>query len=421
MVMTHRSPHRKRILWIKADPLYPLDSGGKIRTFQMLKEWHRQHDITYLALFPTGTPDAAKAHARLYSSRQTWVNWVDQPRGSVRFYLSLLKNLLFSRNPYVIDKYRSAAAEASIIELEKSNPFDIVVADFLSMSLNIDTKAIDPSKIIVFQHNVESQIWKRHYETANNSLVKAYMYVQWRRYQTFEAEMCSKYKGVIAVSEDDAMRFQREFGLTNIIGHVPTGVDIEFFSGAERDPEMQHLMFLGSMDWMPNIDGIMDFVRTVYPKIKVRCPSVRLTIIGRNPGQDIRALCDQDASISVTGTVDDVRPYMRKASVSVVPLRVGGGTRIKIFETMAMGIPVVSSSIGAEGLPVHDGHNIYIADDPDTFAERVVTLLQDSAVACAMGEAGQQMVRQKFTWHTAVSEFDEMCERAISNAELTPA
>jgi polysaccharide biosynthesis protein PslH len=412
--MTVQTSPRKRILWIKADPLYPLDSGGKIRTFQMLKEWHQQHNVTYLALLPSGTPEAAKAHAGTYSSQQAWIPWRDQAKGSFGFYIALLKNLLISRYPYVIDKYHSLDAAKRISELERSNSYDVVVADFLSMTANIDTTKINPNKIVVFQHNVESQIWKRHFETARNPLLKLYMFIQWQRYRRFEADMCAKFKGVIAVSEDDATRFQKEFGLRNVLGHVPTGVDVEFFSGADYKPEAQQIVFLGSMDWMPNIDGILDFVRTIYPSIKARVPAVKLTIIGRNPPQSILGLAERDSSITVTGTVDDVRPHMSKAVASVVPLRVGGGTRIKIFEAMAMGIPVVSSSIGAEGLPVQDGKNIFIADDPETFAGRVITLLENSTTARVMGEAGQKMVRQEFTWQAAVSKFDKMCHLATA-------
>lgn len=414
--MSIQTPSRKRILWVKADPLYPLDSGGKIRTFQMLKEWHSWHSITYLALFPKGTPELAKAHAESYSSEQSWVPWIDQPKRSLAFYLGLLKNLLFSRLPYVIDKYRSNTAAEDIARLEQSRHFDLVVADFLSMTPNILAAGIDPDKIVVFQHNVESQIWKRHFESAGNLALKAYMYLQWRRYDRFERIMCASFKGVIAVSEDDANRFQKEFQLKNILGHVPTGVDVGFFSEMGYQPEPRHIVFLGSMDWMPNIDGIAEFVRTVYPRIKSRCPSVKLTIIGRNPAPAVLQLQSEDSSIHVTGTVDDVRPYMSRAAVSIVPLRVGGGTRIKIFEAMAMGIPVVSSTIGAEGLPVHDGKNIFIADDPETFAEHVVSLFNKPEVAASMGLAGKQMVTEKFSWQTAVRQFDEMCIKAISGA-----
>jgi polysaccharide biosynthesis protein PslH len=410
---TQMSP-RKRILWIKADPLYPLDSGGKIRTFQMLKEWHAWHHITYLALFPFDMPEAAKAHANTYSSEQAWVPWKDQPKRSFAFYVGLLRNLLLSRFPYVIDKYRDTQATSQIAKLEKENNYDIVVADFLSMTPNILAAGVEPAKVIVFQHNVESQIWKRHFESAKNILIRAYMYVQWRRYHRFERQTCASLKGVIAVSEDDENRFRDEFELSNVLGHVPTGVDVAFFSELGYKPEPQHIVFLGSMDWMPNIDGILEFVRTTYPMIRTRCANVKLTIVGRNPTSAVRALEEFDPSIHVTGTVDDVRPYMSRAAVSIVPLRVGGGTRIKIFEAMAMGIPVVSSTIGAEGLPVEDGTNIFVADDPDTFAERVVTLLEDSEKARSMGSAAKLMVSEKFSWHTAVGRFDQMCSQAVA-------
>ena len=369
-----------------------------------------------MALFPKGAPDAAKSHAKNYSSQQAWIPWKDEPKGSLRFYFGLLRNLLFSSNPYVIDKYQSSAAAQTIGELERINGYDIVVADFLSMTLNIVATKIDLKKIVVFQHNVESQIWKRHFEAAGNPLLKAYLRAQWQRYKRFEASMCAKFGGVIAVSEDDADRFRTEFGLTNVLGHVPTGVDVDFFSEIGYKPEAEHIAFLGSMDWMPNIDGIIEFVRTTYPKIKSQCPGVKLTIIGRNPTAAILALQGADASIQVTGTVDDVRPYMSRAAVSIVPLRVGGGTRIKIFEAMAMGIPVVSSTIGAEGLPVLDGTNIFVADGAETFAQRVVTLLQDSSMARSMGNAGKRMVGEKFSWHTAVSQFDRMCTQAVTAA-----
>ncbi|KNZ34097.1 MAG: hypothetical protein AD742_01325 [Methylibium sp. NZG] len=410
---TQMSP-RKRILWIKADPLYPLDSGGKIRTFQMLKEWHAWHHITYLALFPNGMPEAAKAHASTYSSAQSWIPWRDQPKRSLSFYIGLLKNLLLSRSPYVIDKYRSTLATNQIAKLEREHDYDIVVADFLSMTPNILASGVEPAKIIVFQHNVESQIWKRHFESAKNILLKAYMYIQWRRYHRFERQTCADFRGVIAVSEDDAIRFRGEFGLSNVLGHVPTGVDVDFFSELGYGPETRHIVFLGSMDWMPNIDGILEFVRTTYPRIRSQCADVKLTIIGRNPTPAVRALQDSDPSIHVTGTVDDVRPYMSRATVSVVPLRVGGGTRIKIFEAMAMGIPVVSSTIGAEGLPVEDGLNIFVADDPETFAQRVVALLQDPSKARSMGSAGKLMVSESFSWRSAVGQFDQMCANAVT-------
>lgn len=405
---------RRRILWIKADPLYPLDSGGKIRTFQMLKEWRRLHDITYVSLFPAGTPEEAKQHARNYSSEQAWVPWRDKPKRTFGFYLDLLKNLFFSRLPYVIDKYHSAEAVRTLRRLQQEKPFDLIVADFPSMAMNIFEAGLDTRRGVIFQHNVESQIWRRHHEAARHPLMKAYMRLQWQRFARFEPEVCRRFGGVIAVSRDDAERFRTEFGLTNVLGDVATGVDVDFFGAVPRAPKPADLVFLGSMDWMPNVDGIVDFVRTTFPAIKARRADATLTIVGRNPAPAVLALAAQDPSIRVTGTVPDVRPYMAQAALSIVPLRVGGGTRIKIFEAMAMGVPVVSTTIGAEGLPVTDGHDIVIADDAEAFANRVAELLDNPARARGIGEAGQTLVRERFSWRNAVAEFDRMCMQAIA-------
>jgi glycosyltransferase involved in cell wall biosynthesis len=221
--------------------------------------------------------------------------------------------------------------------------------------------------------------------------------------------MCARFKGVIAVSEDDADRFVNEFHLKNILGYVPTGVDLEYFSDVFRNPEKGHLVFLGSMDWRPNIEGIIEFVASVYPLVKAAYPSARLTIIGRNPSHSVIELQAVDSSISVTGTVEDVRPYLGRGAISVVPLRVGGGTRIKIFESMAMGVPVVSTKTGAEGLPIIDGVNICIADDPVTFANQIVRLLNDEAYSALIGESGRLMVADKFSWGNAADKFETLC------------
>jgi len=398
-----------KILWIKADLLYPLDSGGKIRTFQMLKELNARHEITYLALSSPSDSELAKDHAVNYSTRQVWVDTETQAKIGPRFYAALLKNLIFSRLPYVIEKYKSKSAIRCIAEAESESEFDLVVSDFLSMSTNIIDAGISPGKLLLFQHNVESQIWKRQFETAGNWIVKVYMYIQWKRYDRFEKEMCARFKGVIAVSEDDADRFVNEFHLKNILGYVPTGVDLEYFSDVFRNPEKGHLVFLGSMDWRPNIEGIIEFVASVYPLVKAAYPSARLTIIGRNPSHSVIELQAVDSSISVTGTVEDVRPYLGRGAISVVPLRVGGGTRIKIFESMAMGVPVVSTKTGAEGLPIIDGVNICIADDPVTFANQIVRLLNDEAYSALIGESGRLMVADKFSWGNAADKFETLC------------
>ncbi|HMI92751.1 MAG TPA: glycosyltransferase [Polyangiales bacterium] len=174
-------------------------------------------------------------------------------------------------------------------------------------------------------------------------------------------------------------------------------------------------MFTGAMDWYPNEDGILDFVDTTLPLIQREVPDVSLTIIGRNPSERLRAACNRPG-VHVTGTVDDVRPYVHEGAVYVVPLRIGGGTRLKIFEALAMGKAVVSTTIGAEGLPMVDGRDFIAADSPTAIAQAVVALLRDPERRKAMGAAGRELVEQRHSWQRVALDFEQLCKEATSHA-----
>jgi glycosyltransferase involved in cell wall biosynthesis len=169
------------------------------------------------------------------------------------------------------------------------------------------------------------------------------------------------------------------------------------------------------MDWYPNEDAVLHFVDTILPRIRRDVPDVSLTVVGRNPTPRLRRLGEQ-AGVRITGTVDDVRPHVANAAVCVVPLRVGGGTRLKIFEALAMGKAVVSTSIGAEGLPVESGEHAMIADDPDDFASAVVRLLQRPDERHRLGSAGRRLVEERFSWHEVARRFEALCEDAVTVA-----
>lgn len=401
---------KKKLLWIKADELHPLNSGGKIRTYNMLAELMQEYDITFFTLKDSST--AAKADMSKYSNKQIFAHWVDNKDNKFSLYLDALKNLFFSKLPYVIDKYTNKHITQRLQATLDEQSYDVIISDFLSLSANLVVLKKQPeSKYIVFQHNVESYIWERHYINATNFISKAYFKSQWRRFLRYEQATCNWFDGVIAVSEFDENVFKDEFKLHNVLGHVETGVDVKAFSAFKREPKKHSLVFLGSMDWMPNIDGIEDFVKNSYPIIKKRLPDVSLTILGRNPPSKIVQLSQKDPSIFVTGTVDDVRPFLAKAAVSIVPLRIGGGTRIKIFETMAAGLPVISTTIGAEGLPITDGEHIVIADDSETFADETVMLLTDTERANRIASKAQQLVVSDFSWEKVTREFVTMLNK----------
>jgi glycosyltransferase involved in cell wall biosynthesis len=208
---------------------------------------------------------------------------------------------------------------------------------------------------------------------------------------------------------------EREYGVQRVFD-VPTGVDTEFFFPSGREtPAPHNLVFTGSMDWLPNEDAIRYFTEQIMPLVKQSLPNLTLTVVGRNPFPGLVELSKREPSIVVTGRVDDVRPYMERAAAYVVPLRIGGGTRLKIYEAMAMEMPIISTSIGAEGLPVTSGVELLLADTAESFAASIVEVLENEALARRLGQQAADTVREKFGWRTVADSFAAICEDAAAN------
>ncbi len=376
----------------------------------MLKELKREHHITYLAL-DDGTAGApARASALEYCHELVCVPHHEREKFSSGFYVELLLNLT-SGYPYAIKKYESALMRKEIVERVSNASIDVVICDFLAPAINVPQALACPS--ILFQHNVEAMIWKRHFEVQKNPLKKSYLWDQWRKMKSFEKRMCQRFDAVVAVSAEDRNQMREEYSV-NAVFDVPTGVDIEFFTPASRQPIDPHnVVFTGSMDWLPNEDAIRYYTDQILPIIRKAIPDATLTVVGRNPYPSLVELSKRDPSIVVTGRVDDVRPYMERAAAYVVPLRIGGGTRLKIFEAMAMEKALVSTSIGAEGLPVTNGNELRLANTPETFAAAVIELLNNPEQAKAIGQRAGQVVREKFGWGGVAKRFAQICEDTL--------
>ncbi len=395
-----------RILWVKYGTLFPTDTGGRKRTWAMLREIVRAgHELHYLAL---KTPDviiSAEEQEDCYATRKTWIEHREAAKGSPAFFLDLLRNLIISRNPYVLERYQCAAWRESIAK--HAEEADVIVCDFLTPAPNFDGLRL-PCPVVLFQHNIESQIWKRLAETAGNPVKRAYLSSQYHRMLEAEKKLSECFDGIVTVSPEDSAFCCGQYQLRRVLGDVPTGVDVDAFKPPVLLAAAPVIGFLGSMDWMPNIEGVLWFAREVLPKLRERLPEVRVKIIGRNPPASIRALA-ADAAIEVTGTVPEVEPHVHECRMIAVPLLAGGGTRIKIFEAMAMGVPVLSTTIGAEGLPVRHGDEIEIADDAAAFAEGALKLLSNASAAAAMAHRARELMEQRFSWRFAAGKFLELC------------
>ena len=383
----------------------------------MLRRLHARHEIHYLALH-SGEPEALE-HSPEYCSRAWPVPHVLTTRTSPRFWLDTALSL-FSKLPVVIARKRSRAAATLIEKLLREERFDIVVSDFLMPAVNLPPA----QPFVLFEHNVETVIMRRHAERAGDPVQRAFFRGQTQRMLAFECATCRRALHVVAVSDDDAAQLRELCGVTNVSA-IPTGVDAEYFArpasfssvtghpSAEPANIESDLQFAGSMDWMPNIDGILWFVSEVLPLIRKRVPQCSVTIAGRKPGASIRALAAADPLIRVTGTVHDMRPYLWSAKVSIVPIRIGSGTRLKIYEAMAASLPVVSTTIGAEGLEVSPPENIRIADTPEAFASACVQLLEDPGESSRQADAALRLVREKFSWEVVAQCFEQILKSSL--------
>ncbi len=418
-----------RILWLKSDLLLPLDKGGKLRTWHLLRSLARRHEITYLAFT---APDEAAEHVQgmhEVAARVITIPRREPAKRSLRFYADAAVHLV-DPLPYAVGKYRSRAYAQRLKALLRESAFDLIVCDFLFPAVNLPGTL--PCPAVIFTHNVEAEIWRRHAETRTQPLAKLLYGLQHRRMLSYERRTLRRFDGVLAVSDADAQTFRTLYpgAVREPIHVVPTGVDTSFFAPSPSAPESRHLVFTGSMDWLPNEDAMLYFCRDVLPLVQADEPNVTLSIVGRAPTPAVVRL-GGEAGVRVTGRVDDVRPYMRDAAAYIVPLRIGGGTRLKIFEAMAMGKAVVSTTVGAEGLPVvHDEH-LDIADDPRAFARSIVDVLRDVGRRRRLEAAARALVVERYDWtavagalETALIAFAGQSRAAVAptarGADLTP-
>jgi polysaccharide biosynthesis protein PslH len=392
-----------KILWLNAGLLLPLDKGGKLRTWHLMRHLARRHRITWLSYADSDQPASDIEGMSAVAERVHVVPRRPVPKGSPRFLAHAAMHLVRPL-PYAVGAYVSRAYRQRLASLLATERFDLVVCDFLPPAANLP--ATMPCPTVLFTHNVEAEIWRRHYETTTSWWRRDLMKQQWRRMLRFERRAVRRFDLVLAVSNTDGETLQRLYGpLASAVRVVPTGVDTSFFAPLPIQPRRTHMVFTGSMDWLPNEDGMLFFVRDVLPLIREKAPAATLSIVGRAPTPAVERL-GREAGIEVTGRVDDVRPQIAKGAVYVVPLRIGGGTRLKIFEAMAMGKAVVSTTIGAEGLPVRDGEHVRIADDPQAFADAVLHLFNDDQERERLGQHARELVVDHYDWSAAAAELE---------------
>jgi len=366
-----------RILWVKADKLLPVQNGGNIRSYHLMRYLASHHDLTFYSYY---------AGAKDLDYEQTLARELP---GSIavctgkKELTGLARGLHYAMHlgalpPYAVSRFANAHVQRDISKRFAERSFDVAVCDFLDAAVNFPADLEIPS--VLFQHNVESEIWRRHAETAANPAKKVMYRIEFRKMLRYEQSAVKKFQHVIAVSENDRSLMTKWVDRDRVTV-VATGVDLAHYkpdpsaSNSDKADPAPLVTFVGAMDWEPNVDGVEYFCNEVWPVIKTELSAARFRIVGRNPGRRVQKLASD--SVEVTGRVPSVVEHLRESAVVIVPLRIGGGTRLKIYEAMAAGKAVVSTTVGAEGLDIHHGRDIILADDARTFSQAVILLMRD--------------------------------------------
>jgi glycosyltransferase involved in cell wall biosynthesis len=397
------------ILWLSTRSPYPLISGHSMRTYHTMRNASQKHNIflvTFIQL-EEELQEENLEHLRSFC-RRVFPFRIPVDESRCRLGVSAFRNL-FSPLPFVAQKYNVRSMREKIREVVASENIDLVHVDLLHLSVYLAEFAEIPK--IVANHNVESVRIYRWFEAEQNLLKRVYLHQQWLKLRSFEQSCMERFDSCIVVSEKDKESLEA-MGIRSRMFVVPNGTDTKYFRPSEKKPEVDRVLWLGHMDVHTNRDAVLYFWREIFPVLRKRHPAVRMEFVGTSPPEEIVDAAKNDDRVETSGFVDDIRPHMEMASAVVVPIRIGSGTRVKILDAMALGKAIVSTSVGCEGIQVTDGEDIFIADDPEGFAEKIVTLLKNDRIRITL-EKNARRLALTYDWSLGSVEQERAYEYAV--------
>ncbi|MBU0705104.1 MAG: glycosyltransferase family 4 protein [Chloroflexi bacterium] len=381
---------------------YPPDSGPKVKTYNVIKYLAQEHRVT-LASFVRGDPSEHVCHLEQYCQA---VHTVPMERGAVRDGLAMARSLLTGQ-PWMMVRDDRKAMRDLVDRLVAEQCFDVAHADQLNMAQYAER--VRGAFKILDAHNALWLLYKRLWETMSPGLRKLLLGRDWRLIKSYEGRLVRQFDAVLAVSHEDGIALQEAAkpALSGAEGQsvdatvIPIAVDTDKVRVVEREAEPNHILHIGTMYWPPNIDAVNWFIQRVYPIIRQQRPDVQFDVIGSRPPAELLALNDAGLGVNVTGYVEDPTPYQRRAAAMIVPLLAGGGMRVKILNGLAEGIPIVSTTLGYEGIEVTPGQDILAGDTPEEFAAQVLRLLNDSALGRELVANGRRLAEEKYDYRNA--------------------
>jgi len=397
---------RLHVIMIDEELPFPPTSGKRIRTLNLTLRLARRHHITYVCHRNADAQEARRA--ALYFAEQgiapVVVDHTVPAKSGPAFYLRLAANLA-SPLPFSVATHMSGAMKKALRELATSQPIDLWHCEWTPYAQA--ARRVNGRPRLVMAHNLESLIWQRYYETELHVLKRLYIKRQWRKFQRFERRVFAEANQVVTVSEQDADRVAQTFG-----GPKPevveNGVDTSFFrpQGVEREPA--HILFLGSLDWRPNLDAVKLLLDEIFPAVWAKEPSAQLSLVGRRPPDWLGRQLQGRVGVSLHGDVTDVRPFLARCGMLAVPLRIGGGSRLKILEALACETPVVSTRIGAEGLELERERHLKVVDRIEDMSGALVRCIRNPAEAQAQARLGRKRVLEHYDWDVLADKLEQV-------------
>ena len=393
-----------RVLQLAPRVCWPLDTGAKLRNYHLARVLSRDAQVALLAFGDSSSAELRTVYHEI----------VTVPRGSGYSLGKLLRGAV-GRTPLPLLNYTSQEMTDAVSRLFTENDFDVVQVESIHLMNYLRTIRASPKRALVICDwlNIESELMQRYSEQEKSAPRRAYARRTARLMKDFEQRALSEFDAHIAVSERDAEAL-RSVNTSAKVFVIENGVDSSYYASAgSGSPARKRIVFVGSMDYHANVEGVVKFARNVWPAVQQQKPGLVFTIVGKDPAPVVRDL-SSIKGIEVTGTVADVRPYYREAVVAIVPLNVGGGSRLKILEAMAAGVPVVSTTLGAEGLQVRDGENILIADGDDRLTKAVIDLVNDEKLRAQIVSGGHALVAERYDWARLGAKLFEWYQQLLS-------
>ncbi len=391
-----------RILLLTQVVPYPPDSGPKIKTYNVLRYLAERHAVHLVSFVRTPEEEAnAEALRRFCADVAT----VPLRRSRVRDAGYLLRSLVTGR-PFLVERDGSKEMRDAVWGMIRLHDFDAVHADQLSMAqfavdLPVSTRVLD-------EHNAVWTIVRRSARNEGLGPMRLAMELEWRKLRAYEGKLCREFDLVTVVSVQDYLALAEAAQSIFATKVIPIAVDCQEMAFQPRTAEARELLSLATMFYPPNVEGVRWFATEVFPVVRQRVGDARLNVVGSRPPEEIKRLEQPDSGVVVTGYVPDLEPILRRCGVMVVPVRSGSGMRVKILEAFARGIPVVSTSIGVEGIDARPGEHLLVADTPEEFAEAVVQVLREPARAARLARAARELVEGRYDWRAALDGLDEV-------------